>query len=255
MNHSSIDCLKAKLWRSSDLLSCVDQIINSAECQIDQCFGTHKNPETGSITVFCSHEVEYPIEVSIICGEVVHQLRSCLDHLVWSMVLKAGNVPARNNQFPISKLSKTFMNDSKNMLKGVPAVAQAKIEKIQPYNSKTPEENYLGILNELSNTDKHRNLNIIAAVHVGFETVSVKGKMPQGVNIKGTNRALMKRNAEILVFTPRSRDAEMNPSFQPIISAAFENVVGIDILPVVPVLGNIGIFIDNFIDEMTPYIS
>ena len=41
------------------------------------------------------------LEWSIRIGEVLHQLRSALDHLAWQLVLLDGARPSRQTQFPI----------------------------------------------------------------------------------------------------------------------------------------------------------
>src|SRR4051794_36733690 len=42
-----------------------------------------------------------PIALSVLVGEVAHQLRSAVDHVANGLVLAAGNVPTRHTGFPI----------------------------------------------------------------------------------------------------------------------------------------------------------
>lgn len=42
-----------------------------------------------------------PLRFSVIVGEIIHQLRSSLDHVIWQLVLANGKVPTRYHQFPI----------------------------------------------------------------------------------------------------------------------------------------------------------
>jgi hypothetical protein len=37
----------------------------------------------------------------VILGEIIHDLRSSLDHVVWQLVIANGSLPGYWNQFPI----------------------------------------------------------------------------------------------------------------------------------------------------------
>src|SRR5436190_360500 len=45
---------------------------------------------------------------SLLLGEVVHHLRSCFDHMVWQLVLVAGNTPGHKHEFPICETPEKF---------------------------------------------------------------------------------------------------------------------------------------------------
>jgi hypothetical protein len=42
-----------------------------------------------------------PIELSLLVGEIAHQMRSALDHLAFALVQAAGNTPTRRTAFPV----------------------------------------------------------------------------------------------------------------------------------------------------------
>lgn len=113
-------------------------------------------------------ENSMPLLCSVICGDVVHNLRSASDHLVWQLVLAQGNTPDRWNSFPIYTDPNQFQrkvkypsNPEQSPLHGVAPSEELwrLIEGEQPYNSQEPSEHHLNILAKPSNVDKHRTLH------------------------------------------------------------------------------------------------
>jgi hypothetical protein len=112
-----------------------------------------------------------PLEISILAGEAVHQIRSTLDHLAFDLVkLNPSNIqlPANweeNCLFPLwlnPPKKPAVYNCFSGKLPGISKQAFARIEGYQPYRG-TPIGHVLGTLAELSNVDKHRHLNLIKA--------------------------------------------------------------------------------------------
>ena len=104
-----------------------------------------------------------PIEVGVIAGEYVHNVRSALDHLVWQLVLANGAVPGKHNEFPIALTEGYFdqraIAGEKAMLAGVTKDAKRFIRGQQPYKRGDDAPSHpLAILQELWNTDKHQSL-------------------------------------------------------------------------------------------------
>jgi hypothetical protein len=107
-------------------------------------------------------------------GEIIHNLRSALDHLVWELAFPK-SMEVTKNQFPI------FMNESGfrkrasdgEFLKGVSTKAIRIIKSEQPFpkvdggtgeGTKSP----LWHLHELSNADKHRILHVTGTLIDSF---------------------------------------------------------------------------------------
>ena len=107
-------------------------------------------------------KAEPPIGLALLVGEVVHQLRSALDHLANHLVVVAGNTPTRRTTFPVllQRSTKPFAVEG-----GVGSIALAAIEQLQPYHRQSgADEHPLAILQELWNADKHRRLSLTAAM-------------------------------------------------------------------------------------------
>ena len=100
------------------------------------------------------------VEWSVTIGEIVHNLRSALDHLVWQLVRDNGGQPSEANMFPIVSLANrdAWERISKNKLKGVPDAMKERIKRIQPFAvlGAPYDVTALSRLNHLSNVDKHR---------------------------------------------------------------------------------------------------
>ncbi len=109
-----------------------------------------------------------PIEISILAGEVIYQLRSALDHFFFDLVQRNG-APLTSKQirscfFPLcTKRPVDFGPIAKhNLLKDyqlrIPEDAFTLIEGLQPYNRWHDGHHLLRMLAKFSNIDKHRHL-------------------------------------------------------------------------------------------------
>jgi len=113
-----------------------------------------------------------PKRFSVEAGNIVHQLRSTLDNLVWQLVILNQCRPRggiRGNCFPIL-LSEDpnfrFAKNTKNSLRGVEPTHRTAIQRLQPYEHPSgipPAENPIKLLSGLSNRDKHQELQLLAA--------------------------------------------------------------------------------------------
>ncbi len=116
-----------------------------------------------------------PLELSLVVGDIAHNIRSALDHLVWGLVHRPGapaltaeqerrvGFPFRTEPAAFAKLS----SGDQTTLPHVPAAVVAEFEALQPYNRKTrPEVDLLWFVHELNRLDKHRLLLVVAGAQV-----------------------------------------------------------------------------------------
>ena len=114
-----------------------------------------------------------PIELSLILGEMLYQLRSALDHLFFELVKRNHGECSldpkwvRKCQFPILTELPSGVPKPPAPRKGFDRFMQgvltddvfAFIEGVQPYHPERRAGDLLLLLSELSNIDKHRHLN------------------------------------------------------------------------------------------------
>jgi hypothetical protein len=97
-------------------------------------------------------------EWGVLIGELVHNMRSALDHTIYA----AATSPGDKNQFPIFTDKTDWDRKVESMLRSVPDEIVEIVEEAQPYNAPPgtdPKTHLLAILNRLSNYDKHRLLH------------------------------------------------------------------------------------------------
>lgn len=113
-------------------------------------------------------------EISAMAGDFFANVRAVLDYIVWQLVLSnPPNEPSASNQFPIANKPSDFADQlARKRLRGVPEKAVTLIEQLQPYNA---DDNPIGILNRLSNIDKHQTLNVVTVVADNTEIISQAG--------------------------------------------------------------------------------
>jgi hypothetical protein len=136
------------------------------------------DPQISEYFVYLRVRDTPPIKWSIIIGEIVHNLRSALDHLAWQLVKANGNKPDRATGFPIfsdnpfaDNASEKSLERWEKMTAGMHTDDIAILKELQPYN-RGNRNSSLFILNSLSNHDKHREIhftqNVVTNMKVEF---------------------------------------------------------------------------------------
>ena len=106
--------------------------------------------------VYCvDFRTPIPYDIPLIIGDVIHNLRSSLDHLAWQLVEANGGTPTKQTYFPIYSDAARFQAESVRKLHGMSAAVVKLIEAVQPYHSAYQN---LRALSDLDNWDKHRLL-------------------------------------------------------------------------------------------------
>lgn len=133
-------------------------------------FIVHINPETGGHTIYAEIVQEPSAMLSVLVGDILHNLRSGLDHLAWELVKRAGGKPGRHTSFPICDTAERWRQevehrrrsgDKRSPLAGIePGSAIWRfIQAVQPYEGAIYAD-AMTALRVLSNADKHRQLLI-----------------------------------------------------------------------------------------------
>jgi hypothetical protein len=129
-------------------------------------------------------DVQPPLRWSVLLGDWLHNLRSALDHLAWELVKHNGGSPGVWTGFPICLTSHAFLDakGGQRQLAGMSREARALVERVQPFQGKVPDYHPLRVLQQLSNSDKHRTvapvLAIVRPADAHDEAFTVESNLP-----------------------------------------------------------------------------
>jgi hypothetical protein len=120
------------------------------------------DPATGWHTLRWQALREPPLErLGLVFGDMISNLRTTLDYLVWQLVLAAGQRPGRRTSFPVVRRAKDWEVQSRTALHGVEQQWVDEIDSRQPYHRpERPSIHPLAILDHVNNLNKHRFLPV-----------------------------------------------------------------------------------------------
>jgi hypothetical protein len=187
---ATLDGVWAKLARAEEHLITPADEIKAFITRDPQPFGLSV-PQFDSVTgwyvVYAIVDEEPPGRLGVILGDVLHNTRSALDHLVWQLVILNGGTPnggAGGNAFPIARSEAAWRTAQKRQLAGVAEAHRKIIEKTQPFKVDNPDRSPLAWLQFLSNTDKHQIVHPVAGIvqddpigKVSFQVTQGPGKV------------------------------------------------------------------------------
>ncbi|MGD0855414.1 MAG: hypothetical protein ABSA18_06375 [Dehalococcoidia bacterium] len=119
--------------------------------------------------VYTIEMLDIPGYWGVVVGDVLHNLHSALDNIVWQLALINHARPYSRTAFPIWNMnSASARADINRLLQHVPNDARQVIESLQPYIAPNPTFHPLWVLHELSDCDKHRIITLSGQC-VGFD--------------------------------------------------------------------------------------
>lgn len=126
-----------------------------------------RDVDSKRLIYFLSTAPAAPIPLMVTAGEVLHSLRSALDHLAYHLVqVGTGNPgPHPRAQFPMFDSFAKYMDDrraKKSRLSGMRQAALAEFDALRPYAG---GRDILWRLDKLNNIDKHRVLLTAGAAY------------------------------------------------------------------------------------------
>lgn len=157
--------IDAKLDRAEKLVDHVDGAWNAWNAERDPWqFGADVNQEKRRYIVMMRMLDPPPPVLALIASEVVHLVRSSLDHLACYLVESCDGQVTRSTAWPVLASRESWTEkvdqESGGPLSGASSTARAFVEGRQPYNRPGDvKDDPLFVLNELWNIDKHRLLN------------------------------------------------------------------------------------------------
>ncbi len=152
--------VRAKLRRADEHRQAYDELFERHLESNPYSISFEFDPESGWHTFRWRVAAEPPLEdLALIFSDILGNLRSTLDYLVWQLVLLGGQKPGRQSAFPVVKREKDWAVQGGVALRGVPEEWAMLIEEMQPFQRfDRPELHPLAILEHVNNLTKHRFL-------------------------------------------------------------------------------------------------
>ena len=157
MTYDFLEGCRAKVERASCRLQELEENVDSAATQ--NLFGvtTESAPDNDEYILKALLPRDLFLGYSVSAGEIIHQLRSSLDHLLWQLVIANGARPDRFTGFPVAYKKAIYKRQGRKIA-GISGAAATLIEELQPFRSDDYASHPLYTLTELWNQDKHRLL-------------------------------------------------------------------------------------------------
>lgn len=261
---SLFDSARAKTNRARKQANALKEIFESFYKSKPYTFRQELYPEVGEKRLIF-YTIPLPLEWSVIIGEIVHDLRSALDHAIYELTCIESGTPAYKTEFPVFEDEILYLQANKRgeptrrsglyKIQGIKDTRrQAIIKGLQPFEfrktHKPTEYPIIAFIHELNIVDKHRTLNLCRmattsfAIHWLRDTHPISITVPTGRLEDGTEVARWKPvgdfNDEV--------DMESDISFK----IAFGDSVSIlDKQPVIPVIDKL----IRGVDRILHYLS
>jgi hypothetical protein len=168
------------------------------------------NAKLENALVFKSEYTAPPLKISIIIGEIIYNLRSSLDYLVFSLAQLDSGSQQLMTQYPICDNLADFKKRTSRDLQGLSPLSIGQIEKFQPFSGSP----CLKTLRELSNPDKHRHL--LKAGHSSIHNMKITLLPNKEERIDTSER----------IFLTFDDDQEVLPTIQLLITEV-ENIIAL----------------------------
>lgn len=222
----------------------------------DHVFRIDYMPELGDVLPRCS----------VICGDVVHNLRSALDHLVFQLaVFHTGGAVQRPDrlQFPICDCPSAFNKQRALRLSEVAAPHVDIVERYQGYHQVDTQISVgqyfhpLSMLRDLNNNDKHQLLTQLLIPTTGMKSdnhrlaeIMVLWSFQQALRGAPISQPQARLGAEFM------RVRMPNQLNEPPLTGFVTPTIAIDQeRGAIPVLDKISRVVANLVDEFEPLIA
>lgn len=169
----------AKLDRAGETLQSLTAEIEAfnvlAAKQIELKHGL--TPDGMEYVITAHGTIVIPARFAVIVGEIVHHMRSALDHLICDLVVANGDQVTTRHQYPICSTPELYKDAvKKGNVRGLKKSTYEIIEAHQPYTQKNPADTVLAVVQDFNNQDKHRLLLVTSAVAALHDEITIGGE-------------------------------------------------------------------------------
>lgn len=168
---ASLDGVRVKMRRAKDHLTELRSRLGPIASDVTRSIvGAPAEDDPSTLIYRVTRVPDIDPMIAAITGDIVHNLRSALDHLAWQLVVLDNGQPTRDTMFPLHE-SSVNQHGNPRVLTIQPGITDpqimAAVEAMQPYAEAKyghdPRTDALGIIGRLDNVDKHRLL--LTVVH------------------------------------------------------------------------------------------
>jgi hypothetical protein len=156
----------AKLARADETIAHLKSLVRSFLSPASEVLIGKQDIETFEERWQKHGEREVDPAISVVAGEIVHHLRSSLDHIAWS--LSSPEYRLRHETaiaFPVftaePKSAKEIASYDRKVGGITSSSALDLIKDLQPYKTPNPIDDPIAIVHELNRVDKHHNLVLV----------------------------------------------------------------------------------------------
>jgi hypothetical protein len=166
-----LEGINEKIKRSNECICNLDGEIKTFFDQSDYSVIPNQDDEMFQVVADYHLGRPIPLRFSVLAGEIVHHLRSSLDHLIWQLSSSEKQIRDPTGiEFPIfdvEPIRKDELSRYERKVEGVSdANAKTLIKGFQPYSAfrPNPQHSPLFIIHEMDRFDKHRELTLFYRV-------------------------------------------------------------------------------------------
>lgn len=143
--------------------------------------GTRRDPQTRRMIYYLLSVLNTPPSIAASTGDVIHNLRSALDHLAYQLVAvgTGGKGPFRYVYFPISESAKKHKTEGLKKIPGMSLEAKNAISALRPYQG---GNDVLWHIHCLDNIDKHR---LLITVGSAYRSVNIGSLFKRSLKLEG----------------------------------------------------------------------
>lgn len=199
--------LKAKIDRAKEhILELEELIARVTDSKDAKELRREYNPETRELSFVLKERNYVTLKICVLAAEIIHQLRTSLDHLIWRRVEFCGKTPPERLAFPICDTLQAF-STWRGTVKYLPAEYVAILEGMQPYTSGALKDNPLWRLKKLNDADKHRTIYFLSVLVCPKNIAARDGRNIKITRLFGVNA---KSNTEVFACITDDPEMEMD---------------------------------------------
>ncbi len=230
-----------------DLELARDNFINSKPYRLER----ESNLGTG-YNIYRVFDIQTPsAEIGLIVGDVIHNLRSALDHLTYQLVLLNGASPTKQTAFPVFDDAKKYTTGVAGKVKGIAQSAIDAIDASEPYQGAKGAGFW--VLHYLDIADKHHAL-LTPLINVTKASFTMPGFWERGYRGVGgvsfPNFGKPLKEGDVVA----TREAEMDSDMNLTLDMAFTEPEVIEGRPVIKTLQRLADLVDNLILSFKPLL-